>query len=42
MILERSEWGDPEAPPLVCVHGVGSHAGSSAASRPSGGRGDSG
>jgi lipase len=28
MILESYEWGDPEAPPLVCIHGVGSHAGS--------------
>lgn len=27
MILERTEWGDPEAPPLICIHGVGSHAG---------------
>jgi lipase len=28
MILESYEWGDPSAPPLVCIHGVGSHAGS--------------
>ncbi|MFT4085397.1 MAG: alpha/beta fold hydrolase [Nocardioides sp.] len=25
MILERYEWGDPEAPPLVLIHGVGSN-----------------
>jgi len=26
--LKSYEWGDPSAPPLVCVHGVGSHGGS--------------
>jgi lipase len=25
MVLESYEWGDPSAPPLVCIHGVGSH-----------------
>ncbi|MCB1273870.1 MAG: alpha/beta fold hydrolase [Leucobacter sp.] len=26
MILEKYEWGDPAAPPLVLIHGVGSRA----------------
>jgi lipase len=25
--LHAAEWGDPEAPPVVCVHGVAGHAG---------------
>lgn len=25
MVLHLHEWGDPEAPPLVCVHGVTGH-----------------
>lgn len=25
MILERLEWGDVDAPPVVCIHGVGSN-----------------
>jgi pimeloyl-ACP methyl ester carboxylesterase len=28
MLLKSYEWGDSTAPPLVCIHGVGSHAGS--------------
>jgi lipase len=27
MVLNAYEWGDPEAPPLVCIHGVGSYGG---------------
>ncbi|MGW4339257.1 alpha/beta fold hydrolase [Rhodococcus koreensis] len=26
MILEHYEWGDPAAPPVICIHGVGSEA----------------
>jgi pimeloyl-ACP methyl ester carboxylesterase len=25
MLLNRFEWGEPSAPPLICIHGVGSH-----------------
>ncbi|MBS0624418.1 MAG: alpha/beta fold hydrolase [Verrucomicrobia bacterium] len=25
MLLKTYEWGDADAPPLVCIHGVGSH-----------------
>ena len=25
MLLQLHEWGDPEAPPVVCVHGVNAH-----------------
>jgi lipase len=28
MLLKSYEWGDASAPPLVCIHGVGSHHGS--------------
>ncbi|MGV9292557.1 alpha/beta fold hydrolase [Amycolatopsis sp. NPDC003676] len=28
MLLETCEWGNPDGPPVVLVHGVGSHAGS--------------
>lgn len=28
MVLRSYEWGDPAAPPLVCIHGVGSYGGS--------------
>lgn len=28
MVLKHYEWGDPSAPPLVCIHGVGSHGNS--------------
>lgn len=25
MLLNTYEWGDPSAPPLICIHGVGGH-----------------
>ena len=27
MLLHVHEWGDPDAPPLVCLHGISAHAG---------------
>ena len=27
MLLHMHEWGDPSAPPLVCLHGISAHAG---------------